>query len=664
MNKKKISSMFFITIILISIISTPIITNIQGEPEYVEVLLELNEGTNCDELKGFEVLDQVESANLYRIKVSRSNYNKLKRLACVRQITEYQNNIKLEMFQDILPQGVRDIDAEVVWGGSQDAYDVAPGRPSGEGVKVAIIDGGIQTDHPDLIQNYVGGWDYVEGDNDPMETRDEYPYNHGTKCAGIIAMADNDLDYSGIGVAPNIELYALKIDTVNGLAGMLQLISALSWCKIYDMDVVSISIGIDIYFPNPTMWALVLLVDNALSDLYINNIAVVASSGNYPQMPHEDNVYYPASSGWTLAVGAYDPYQRENERIEISEGYSFSSCYGTQLSVLAPGWGCYTTKPGGGYDPGFGGTSAAAPHVAGIAALMRAANPSISVNDIYGIISSTAEDIGPAGKDLENGYGIVNAYDAVMLAEAIPPTVDIFRPSYNYQPVSGSYQIKATASDDFGILASVEVSINNEPWQACTPISNYWAWTWDTIPYPEGNHRIRCRATDLAGNTDIDQVYAKVDNIPDGGGGGGCPILSVFDGEEYQDEGLLDIHDSEGNDVTYQHTLINSPIAIDNRYHLKLTEHPKTISDIDQVGVYGILPSNRRIRLPLVSAIHCEDGQVRYLLRKSDDKKAEVLGADYNNGVSQYIDLEFFSPQELHFTNFVFVIEGNNAFEK
>jgi hypothetical protein len=165
-------------------------------------------------------------------------------------------------------------------------------------------------------------------------------------------------------------------------------------------------------------------------------------------------------------------------------------------------------------------------------------------------------------------------------------------------------------------------------------------------------------------NTDIDQVYAKVDNIPDGGGGGGCPILSVFDGEEYQDEGFLDIHDSEGNDVTYQHTLINSPIAIDNRYHLKLTEHPKTISDIDQVGLYVILPSNRIIRLPLVSAIHCEDGQVRYLLRKSDDKKAEVLGADYNNGVSQYIDLEFFAPQGLHFTNFVFVIEGNNAFEK
>ena len=148
------------------------------------------------------------------------------------------------------------------------------------------------------------------------------------------------------------------------------------------------------------------------------------------------------------------------------------------------------------------------------------------------------------------------------------------------------------------------------------------------------------------------------------GGGGGCPILSVFDGEQYQEEGLLDIHDSDGTDIVYQHTLIYSPKAIDNRYHLKLTEHPKTISDIDQVELYGILPNNQRIRLPLISAIHCEDGQVRSLLRKSDDKKVEVLGADYNNGVSQYIDLEFVAPPGLHFTNFVFIIEGNNAFEK
>ena len=148
------------------------------------------------------------------------------------------------------------------------------------------------------------------------------------------------------------------------------------------------------------------------------------------------------------------------------------------------------------------------------------------------------------------------------------------------------------------------------------------------------------------------------------GGGGGCPILSVFDGEVYQEEGLLDIHDPEGNDVVYRHTLINSPKAIDNRYHLRLTEHSKTISDIDQVKLYGILSNNRRVRLPLVSAIHSEEGQVKSFLRRSDDKKVVLLGADHNDDVSQYVDLEFLAPKKRRFTSFEFVIEGNNAIVK
>lgn len=171
-----------------------------------------------------------------------------------------------------------------------------------------------------------------------------------------------------------------------------------------------------------------------------------------------------------------------------------------------------------------------------------------------------------------------------------------------------------------------------------------------------------CVQFTLWGADDIWLDYLRVQYTSSGGGG--CPILSVFDGEQYQEEGLLDIHDPDGNDVIYQHTLITSPKAIGNRYHLKLTEHPKTISDIDQVELYGILPNNRRIRLPLISAIHCEEGQVKFLLRLSDDKKVEVFGADHNDGVSQYIDLEFFAPKMLRFTSFVFVIEGNNALVK
>ncbi|TFG12292.1 MAG: hypothetical protein EU535_06345 [Promethearchaeota archaeon] len=179
----------------------------------------------------------------------------------------------------------------------------------------------------------------------------------------------------------------------------------------------------------------------------------------------------------------------------------------------------------------------------------------------------------------------------------------------------------------------------------------------------------------LRPNTDVDQIlltlwfpndlwidYLRVKYTSTGGGG--CPILSVYDGSEYKEEGLLDIHDSDGNDVVYKHTLTTIPEEEYNRYLLKLTEHPKTISDIDQVKLLGLLPNGRKVRLPLLSAIHSTEGEVRSLVRFSDDHKATTLGADHNNGISQSIELEFLALKRLPFTDFIFVIEGNNAIVK
>jgi hypothetical protein len=145
-----------------------------------------------------------------------------------------------------------------------------------------------------------------------------------------------------------------------------------------------------------------------------------------------------------------------------------------------------------------------------------------------------------------------------------------------------------------------------------------------------------------------------------GGGGGGCPILSVFNGNEYVEEGLLDIHNPDGIDEIYEHILTTQPQAIDNRYYLSLTEHEKTISHIDKVELWGESVNGQMIKLPLLSAIHNELGQVRYELLLSDDVDSITKGADHNNGVSQFIDLQFLAPPGLQFTQFLFVIEGNN----
>jgi len=148
------------------------------------------------------------------------------------------------------------------------------------------------------------------------------------------------------------------------------------------------------------------------------------------------------------------------------------------------------------------------------------------------------------------------------------------------------------------------------------------------------------------------------------GGGGGCPILYTFNGTEYIEEGLLDIHDIDGIDRTYIHTLQTAPYPLNNKINLQLTEHPKTISDIDHVRLYGRLENGQWVSLQLKSAIHSTIGEVKNQLKHSDDLRVTELGEEHNNGISETIDLEFVMERDTDFLEFIFIIEGNNIMIK
>lgn len=148
------------------------------------------------------------------------------------------------------------------------------------------------------------------------------------------------------------------------------------------------------------------------------------------------------------------------------------------------------------------------------------------------------------------------------------------------------------------------------------------------------------------------------------GGGGGCPYLSVYDGTTYKEEGLLYVHNPEGIDVIASHILKTEPVIVNNRLLLRLTEHEVTITHIDNVKFFGELANGQLIALPLISAEHSELGQVRRFLRKSDDSRVDLLGANHNNGVSQFVDLEYFAPRHLNFVDYLFKIEGYNVIIK
>lgn len=150
-----------------------------------------------------------------------------------------------------------------------------------------------------------------------------------------------------------------------------------------------------------------------------------------------------------------------------------------------------------------------------------------------------------------------------------------------------------------------------------------------------------------------------------GSGGGGCPYFYVYNGQQYVNEGLLNIHNADGIDVTTNQYLITTPKAVRGTYQLRLVEHPQTISDIDQVKLYAILEDKTLIELPLVWARHSENGNVLPQLLFSDDWKTTTLGADHNGGTSQSIDLKFLAlPQGFKVAGFLFVIEGNNMIVK
>ena len=160
---------------------------------------------------------------------------------------------------------------------------------------------------------------------------------------------------------------------------------------------------------------------------------------------------------------------------------------------------------------------------------------------------------------------------------------------------------------------------------------------------------------------DLAPVYLRVQHYSSGGGGGGgCPILSVYNGTGYVEEGLLDIHNPDGIDQITSHVLIHTPEPTEHRYLLRLTEHPQTYSHLDQVQLFAILTNGTEVKLPLVSVIHSEYGNVKQELLVSDDVRAVMLGENWNNGTSQYIDLKFAAPDELEIQQFTFIIEGYN----
>jgi len=278
------------------------------------------------------------------------------------------------------PWGVAKIEAPKVWNVGY----------KGAGVKVAILDTGIDTKHPDLT--VMGGATFVKG------TRSYNDDNgHGTHVAGIVAALDNNIGV--VGVAPEAELYAVKVLNKQGSGWVSDVIAGIKWSITNGMQVISMSFG-----STSDSQALHDECDKA----YNAGIVLVAAAGN--DGPGENTVNYPAKYSSVIAVGATD----ENDNV------ADWSSRGPELELTAPGVNIYSTYKGSTYGT-LSGTSMACPHVTGTVALILSKNPSLNPSEVRGILQETAVDLGRSGYDSTYGYRRVNAYAAVAATPSLSP---------------------------------------------------------------------------------------------------------------------------------------------------------------------------------------------------------------------------------------------------
>lgn len=260
---------------------------------------------------------------------------------------------------------------------------------TGKNVRLGIIDSGISP-HSDLkIAGGASFIDYTQSFHDD--------HGHGTHVAGIAAALNNNFGVRG--VAPDVELYALKAFSNEGKGRVSSLVNALQWAIDHDLDLVNMSLG-----TQADSNTLKLAIERASKELL-----VVTSAGN-DGTGAGDTVDYPAAYPQTIAVAAID----ENLRHA-----SFSST-GPAVDISAPGVSIVSTYRNGGYAR-MSGTSMAAPYVSGMAALLMEAYPDAEPHWIREQLQKNARDLGEPGRDPLYGYGLLQGFDPDLAEPAKTP---------------------------------------------------------------------------------------------------------------------------------------------------------------------------------------------------------------------------------------------------
>lgn len=262
-------------------------------------------------------------------------------------------------------------------------------------VTIAVLDTGVDPEHPDLRGKLVPGATFVPGTTTSADDN-----GHGTQMAGVLAADTNN----GTGIAsvcPLGMIMPVKVATEKGhtddAQGNVAVAAGICWAVDHGADLISFSLGV---LDTSAMRA-------AATYAYRHNVLIVAAAGNSGN--NQSRYPAPALYPHVLAVGGSDNRDRRAPY----------SSYGFKHLVLAPSEQIPTTQRGDSYGMGRF-TSIAAPQVAGIAALMLSMCPNLTVDQLIDVIERGADQVdGQAGYNEVTGYGRVNAYKSLLLARAL-----------------------------------------------------------------------------------------------------------------------------------------------------------------------------------------------------------------------------------------------------
>lgn len=367
-----------------------------------------------------------------------------------------ETDIPIKMFADSVEWGVARIGADKVWISG-----------SGNGVKIAIVDTGIQLNHPDLVNNIVQGYDFVNNDTDANDDN-----GHGTHVAGLAGASFNEAGV--VGVSYSAKLMPVKVLNAQGYGYLSDVAKGVYYAADNGAKVINLSLGSSTDS---------LVLKDAVNYAASKGVLVVAAAGNNGGAPCS----FPAAYTSAICVVATD-----SKNLLAS----FSNIGG---ELAAPGVYNYSTYLGSTYRY-LSGTSMATPHVSGAAALLFSICQTCTSSQIRTLMRETAVDLGEVGQDILFGYGLVDLTSAVSKLQTQPIQETPTQPTIS-EPQQNTEQKPTSPKNDKSFV--------NQTIKILEPIASRGK---KYIPNTQEDITVKYSLSTISEESILEKVYLYIDN--------------------------------------------------------------------------------------------------------------------------------------------------------